>query len=662
MPQTTKSDAPNRRSLFLRKTTFDPTEGGGHGPGLKRTLGALDLTLLGIGAIIGAGLFSSIKDMITGTAVLQGAGPSVVISFGLTALACGFAAMCYAEISAMVPVSGSAYSYSYAAFGEIVAWIIGWDLMIEYAIGNVYVAQSWADYFQTFLAGISHDRLQLPLWLMKDFQSATQMVADASKTLADAAATPAAHAAAQSTLDAWAHVPRLFGWVVSCNLPATTITIGLTILLFVGVKESARANAAMVVLKVALILAFLAIGVFHVDPANWHPFAPNGFHGIWQAAALGFFAYIGFDAVSTAAEETRNPQRDMPRGLIWSLVICTVLYMATAAVLTGVVPYASIVSQDPLAEAFKAMGLQGGATAFALGAVVAMTAVLLVFQLGQTRIFMVMARDGLLPKVFSKVHPKHQTPHVNTWVTGLLVAISCNVMTPGQAIGLCNIGTLFAFVLVSIGVIVLRQREPDRPRPFKVPGYPVTPILSALACLALICGLEVSNWLRLAIWLQMGLVVYASFGFQNSVQRRKLTGGAAAVAAAPLERAVGWLLVVASFALSYFLVTGIDADSGAHQLAAGRDLWLKIVITVFLGVRLLFVEILGLGLTLRLLWVHRVNLFATPAVIAASVWLEPPGSHAPMRWVWHGCAVGGWIVLFLLTSALRRADERLPAA
>ncbi len=510
------------KQMFRRKTAADvmaDAEQGEHS--LKRTLGAFDLTLLGVGAIIGSGLFSSIKDMITGTAVLQGAGPAVIVSYLLTAVACGFAALCYAEIAAMVPVSGSAYSYTYAAFGELMAWIIGWDLMIEYAIGNVYVAQSWADYFQTFLHGISGGAWQLPVWCMKDFQSATQLFQSATATLADATANVDAKSAAQATLDAWAGVPHVtLPWygdaLLSCNLPATGITVALTILLFVGVKESARANALMVGLKVLLILVFLGIGVFHVDPKNWQPFAPNGYHGIWQAAAIGFFSYIGFDAVSTASEETRNPQRDVPRGLIWSLLICTVLYIATAAVLTGIVPVAKMHSQDPLAEAFRVMGFEGGATAFALGAVIAMTAVLLVFQLGQTRIFMVMARDGLLPKVFSKVHPRFRTPHVNTWVTGLLVALSCNLMTPGQAIGLCNIGTLFAFILVSLGVIVLRRREPNRPRPFKVPGYPVTPLLSAAACLGLILGLERSNWLRLAIWLAIGLVVYFAYGIHHS--------------------------------------------------------------------------------------------------------------------------------------------------
>lgn len=527
------------QQMFRRKSAADVvadaerTELGEHK--LARTLGAFDLTMLGIGAIIGAGLFSSIKDMITGNGVMLGAGPAVVISFALTAIACGFAALCYAEIAAMVPVSGSAYSYSYAAFGELVAWIIGWDLMIEYAIGNVYVATAWADYFQTFLHGISGGAWTLPVWLMDDFQSATTAVHQASATLdlasvLDQISPPRfAHwllsdevrAQCQTTLAAWSDVPRVplpyYGEaVLSCNLPATAITIALTVLLFVGVKESARANALMVGLKILLILAFLGIGMTHVDPANWHPFAPNGFKGVWQAAALGFFAYIGFDAVSTAAEETRNPQRDLPRGLIWSLVICTVLYIATAAVLTGVLPIEKITTQDPLAEAFLAMGMTGGATAFAFGAVIAMTAVLLVFQLGQTRIFMVMARDGLLPKVFSRIHPRFKTPHINTWVTGLIVAASCNLMTPGQAIGLCNIGTLFAFILVSLGVIVLRQREPDRPRPFKVPGYPVTPILAALACLGLVIGLERSNWLRLAIWLALGLVVYFAYGVRHS--------------------------------------------------------------------------------------------------------------------------------------------------
>jgi APA family basic amino acid/polyamine antiporter len=518
----------NPRSLFLRK--LHSSEAPAHGPGLKKTLSAFDLTLLGIGAIIGAGLFSSIKEMIVGryhpdgTIAMLGAGPAVPLSFLLTAVACGFAALCYAEISAMVPASGSAYSYSYAAFGELVAWIIGWDLVIEYAIGNVYVAQSWGDYFQTFLLGLN-EGWTLPAWLTKDFQSATALVEGAKRTLAEAAATASDQAAARATLAAWEGAPRIGSWVVGINLPALSITLLLTMLLFVGVKESARANAIMVFLKVGLVLTFIGLGVWtllHRGTNHWRPFMPNGFHGIWQGAALGFFSYIGFDAVSTAGEECKNPQRDLPRGLIGSLLVCTALYILVGIVLTGVVPWQEMKSNDPLAFAMNQMGFQDFATLFAFGAMVAMTAVLLVFQYGQTRIFMVMSRDGLLPPVFSRVHPRFQTPHVSTWVTGIVVALSCSLLTPDQAIGLTNIGTLFAFILVSLGVIVLRKRDPERPRPFRVPGYPVTPILSALACFGLILGLERSNWLRLLIWLALGLLVYFGYSYRSSTLRRDL--------------------------------------------------------------------------------------------------------------------------------------------
>lgn len=520
----------NLRSLFVRKASFEPSDGqGAHGgSGLKRTLGAFDLTLLGIGAIIGAGLFSSIKEMIVGrfsaegVLMMHGAGPAVVLSYALTALACGFAALCYAEISAMVPASGSAYSYSYAAFGEIIAWIIGWDLIIEYAIGNVYVAQSWADYFQTFLLGLNENWV-LPAWLAKDFQSATGLVHAAQATLADAARSAADHDAARATLALWESAPRIGEHVFAVNLPAMGITLLLTYVLFLGIRESARANAVMVALKLVLVVVFIVLGfraILDKGENHWTPFAPNGFKGIWQGAALGFFSYIGFDAVSTAGEECKNPQRDLPRGLIGSLLICTVLYILAAAALTGVVPVSDITTNDPLAKAMEVMGYTNIATVFAFGATIAMTAVLLVFQLGQTRIFMVMARDGLLPKAFARIHERHRTPHVATWVTGGIVALSCSVLTPDQAIGLCNIGTLFAFALVALGVIVLRVREPDRPRPFRVPLYPLTPILAILACLGLIVGLEVSNWLRLLIWLAAGLVVYAIYGYRNSVARR----------------------------------------------------------------------------------------------------------------------------------------------
>ena len=483
------------QDIFRRKSVDQVIPDGEHG-GLKRSLGAFDLTMLGIGAIIGAGLFSSIADMIAGTDKTLGAGPAVMLSYTITAIACGFAALCYAEIAAMVPISGSAYSYSYVAFGEVIAWIIGWDLIVEYAIGNIYVAQKWGSYFQSFLGGLFG--VTLPAWLTNDFQTGAALVAK-DPALA-------------------AQFPTIGGHVISLNIPAGAITLLISFLLFIGVKESARVNTAMVILKLILIGAFIGIGVLHVDRNNWSDFAPNGFTGIWHGAALGFFSYIGFDAVSTAGEETRNPQKDLPRGMIWSLIICTVLYIATAAVLTGMMKPADIKENagDPLAAAFRNIGMPGASTAIAFGAVIAMTAVLLVFQLGQTRIFMVMARDGLLPKVFSRIHPRFRTPHVSTWITGTFVALMCSVLTPEQAIGLTNIGTLFAFILVSIGVIALRVREPNRHRPFRVPGYPVTPILSALACLGLIIGLERSNWLRFLIWLVIGLVVYLFYGRTRS--------------------------------------------------------------------------------------------------------------------------------------------------
>ncbi|HUR27872.1 MAG TPA: amino acid permease, partial [Planctomycetota bacterium] len=469
-------------ALFRRKSpraiAVDEHDGA---PRLARTLGAFDLTLLGIGAIIGAGLFSSIQEMVAGrvnpdgTVAMFGAGPSVMLSYLLTAIACGFAALCYAEIAAMTPVSGSAYSYSYAAFGELVAWIIGWDLIIEYAIGNVYVAQKWGAYFQTFLNdGFG---VRLPVWLTTDVQTAGAMAADAShpgwenwkKLLAPG-----------ETLDVASAFPQLAGHTFSFHLPGFAITLLLTWLLFRGIKESARANAFMVVLKLGLVATFIGCGFWTIlrkGENHWTPFMPNGFTGVWHGAALGFFSYIGFDAVSTAGEETKNPQKDMPRGLLWSLGICTVLYVLTAAALTGVVDYKTLTTDDPLAAAMKRMGFENFSTLFAFGAVVAMTAVLLVFQLGQTRIFMVMSRDGLLPPLFSRIHPRFKTPHFSTWITGLVVALSCSILTPSQAIGLCNIGTLFAFILVSLGVIVLRKREPDLARPFRVPFYPLTPIL-----------------------------------------------------------------------------------------------------------------------------------------------------------------------------------------
>jgi APA family basic amino acid/polyamine antiporter len=461
------------------------------------------LTALGVGAILGAGIFSSVGQMAAGNADSPGAGPALVVSYLVTAVACGFAALCYAEIAAMVPVAGSAYTYAYVGLGEVFAWIIGWDLIIEYAVGNIYVAQSWADYLRSFLRGAIG--VDLPAWLATDLQAAAR--------------TPAIAALA----------PRIGDFVVAFNLPAIAIVALLTFVLVRGVRESARLNNLMVLWKGLLVLIFVGVGAFYVQPANYTPFAPNGLRGIWTGASLAFFSYIGFDAVSTAAEEARDPQRDLPRGMIASLVICTILYVATAAVMTGLLPAAELATGDPLAHALRRAGLEGLATVMAAGAVIAVTAVLLVFQLGQPRILMVMARDGLLPPFFARVHRRFRTPAVGTLCTGAFVAIGTTVLTPDQALELTSIGTLFAFVLVSAGVIALRLREPHRPRPFRCPGYPVTPLLSIACCVWLMAGLPPSNWWRFAIWLAVGLVIYLLYGV-----RRSRLGAPPPAGAAPL--------------------------------------------------------------------------------------------------------------------------------
>jgi APA family basic amino acid/polyamine antiporter len=477
--------------LLFRKSS-EEVLGDADRPGhaLKRTLGAGDLALLGIGAIVGAGIFSSTGQMAAGTPDQPGAGPALVLSYLLTAVACGFAALCYAEIAAMVPVAGSAYTYAYVALGEIFAWIIGWDLIIEYAVGNIYVAQSWADYFRSFLRGsLGFD---FPAWMATDLQTARQV--------------PEIAAAA----------PHIGDFVIAFNLPAAFIVLVITGLLVLGIKESARANAIMVGFKMLLVVLFVAVGAFFVKKANYLPFAPNGFQGIWTGASLAFFSYIGFDAVSTAAEETTNPQRNLPRGIIGSLIVCTILYVATALVMTGLVPSSQLGTGDPLATALRGAGLDRLATIMAFGAVVAVTAVLLVFQLGQARIFMAMARDGLLPPAFARVHPRFRTPAFSTIVTGTCVALAPTFMTQSQALELTSIGTLFAFIVVACGVIALRIREPQRARPFRVPWYPFTPMAAIGFCLWLMAGLPPLNWIRFGVWLLVGLVVYLGYGAKRS--------------------------------------------------------------------------------------------------------------------------------------------------
>ncbi len=479
---------------------------------LKRTLGPVDLIALGIGAIIGSGIFATVGTAVAGDATRLGAGPAVILSFVLTAVACAFCGLCYAEFASLVPISGSAYTYSYATLGELVAWIIGWDLIIEYAVGNVAVAIAWAAYFHQLCVGIGWN---IPAWLSVDYRSAIQ----AFEAVTDAGGKIDPNIAL--AYDAWLHHPVVAGIPLIFNFLAVVIVMAVTWLLVIGVKESARANIVMVAIKLVILCFFVYSGWKYVKPEHWTPFMPNGFGGVWVGASLIFFAYIGFDAISTAAEECKNPGRDMPLGIIGSLIICTIIYIVVAGVLTGMVPWQQLGVADPLSAAFAFVGADMSAGIIALGAVVAMTAVLLVFQYGQPRIFFSMSRDGLLPPIFAKVHPKYRTPHVTTIWTGVVVAVISAVANIDEIVQLTNIGTLFAFVLVCLGIIILRKKDPDRPRKFKTPFVPVVPILGMASCLLLMAGLPGITWLRFGIWLVVGMVIYFFYGYEHSKLRAK---------------------------------------------------------------------------------------------------------------------------------------------
>jgi APA family basic amino acid/polyamine antiporter len=488
---------------------------------LKRSLGAFQLTLLGVGAIIGAGIFSTVGTAAAGGAEHPGAGPAIVISFILTAITCGFAALCYAEFASMVPVSGSAYTYAYATLGELVGWIIGWDLIIEYAVGNVAVAISWSGYFQELLRNVG---INFPDWLCTDYRSAAQGALQVAEAQAKggSAAVQALGGAILQAAHALASAPHLLGIPIVFNLPAFLIVMLITVVLVVGIRESAWFNSAMVLLKLAIIAFFIIMGFFYVKTANWHPFMPNGYHGVFTAAAIIFFAYIGFDAVSTAAEETKNPKRDMPIAILSSLVACTFIYILVALVLTGMLPWRQLDTAEPLATAFSALGLKWPTIIISLGAVFATTSVLLVFQMGQPRIFFSMARDGLLPQWAAKVHPKYRTPHVTTWLTGIVVAVFASIANINEVVELTNIGTLFAFVLVCVGITILRYKDPGRERPFRVPlGAWLIPMLGAAFCVFLMFYLPPTSWWRFIGWLILGMSIYFSYGYTHSVVGRE---------------------------------------------------------------------------------------------------------------------------------------------
>ena len=484
--------------LFRRKPIADlVAEADGS---LKRVLGAGDLIMLAIGAVIGAGIFSSIgtaaagEVLPNGQIVRYGAGPALVFSFILLGGVCALAGLCYAELAAMIPQAGSAYSYSYATLGEFVAWIIGWDLILEYAVGNIAVAIAWSGYFVSLVSGFG---ITFPDWLTHGYRTALL------------SSNPAVHALLDTA-------PRIAGIPILLNIPAALIVLAITVLLYVGVKESTRANNVMVAVKLVVLTLFVVLGAMYVNTDNYTPFAPNGWRGIHQGAAIVFFAYIGFDAISTAAEETRNPQRNMPIGILAGLAICTLIYVIVGLVATGLVPYTELRAADPLAKALDVAGLQTASWIVAFGAVVSLTSVLLVFQYGQPRIFMSMVRDGLLPPWASRIHPKFRTPHVTTVVTGVCVALGALVMDENEIYDLTNIGTLCAFAIVCVGVLVLRVKDPLRPRPFRVPFvWPVT-LIGAAACVYTMFGLPIHAWERFGIWLVVGLLVYFVYAFRHS--------------------------------------------------------------------------------------------------------------------------------------------------
>ncbi len=473
---------------------------------LKKTLGPWSLTALGIGAVIGSGIFTVVGTAIAGqklefssvvnaplleylihrspTFGRPGAGPAIALSFALVAVVCAFTALCYAELASMIPIAGSAYTYTYATMGELIAWIIGWDLILEYAVSNMAVGVglsahvvSLFDFFGVHLS----DRWSNPAFL------------------------PAGGGPFES------------GWHFGFNIPAFLVVMILTVVLVRGIRESAETNNAMVILKIGAILVFVIFAARHVNPTNWHPFSPNGWSGVLTGGSIIFFTYIGFDSVSTAAEEAKNPKRDIPFGIIATLIICTVLYTAVAVILTGIRHWASM--QDdaaPVVNALKQLNLHWVQLAVLFGAIMGMISSLLVFQLGQARVWFAMSRDGLLPRFFGHVHPRFRTPDVATWVAGVVVGIPSGLLDIGTLADLSNIGTLFAFALVSAGVLILRYREPDRPRGFRTPGGVTIPILSMLTCLLLMAGLPIMNWLRFFAWLAIGLVIYSFYSRKHS--------------------------------------------------------------------------------------------------------------------------------------------------
>ena len=476
----------------------------GKNSGLKKTLNVFDLIVIGIGAVVGTGIFTIIGTAIKGSMEHSGAGPAIVISMVMAAIACVFSALCYSEIAAMIPVAGSAYTYTYATMGEFMAWMVGWVLMLEYAIGNITVASAWSGYFIQFLKGFKQylpDIItQFPLWLRYDYKTMETLCNHYHWDLHD-------------------KIPYLFGQVpIAINLPAAFIVFVLTVLLVRGVKESTKVASIMVGVNMFMIISFIIFGAFYVKPENWVPFFPAQPEGIFMGAFLIFFAYIGFDAISTTAEETKNPQKDLPIAILGTLVICTILYVSVALVLTGMVPIKYIDIQAPIAHAMSYVGKDWFAGLISVGALCALTSVLLIYQLGTTRILYAISRDRFLPKSWRLIHKKYKTPHVMTWISGLVVILCGLFMDLNISAALCNFGTFTSFIIICVALLILRKTEPDRNRPFKVPFCPWFPLIGIVICAGFI-------WLSLstlktssryfALWLIVGILIYAFYGYKQ---------------------------------------------------------------------------------------------------------------------------------------------------
>jgi len=561
---------------ILKEAQEGLTDGHGHHEGLRRVLKVRDLTFLGIAAVIGTGVFTAI-----GSASYRG-GPAVILLFILTAIACGFAAYCYAEFASTVPVSGSAYTYSYVAFGEIFAWIIGWDLLMEYAIGNIAVAISWSQYFVRVLAGFG---AYVPAWMATDYSTAHKGYNSALEELSKGQSLSQIDQNLHNAYQAWTSAPDLGGGIkLIMNIPALLIVLIITYIVYIGIKESKKANNLMVMIKLAVILFVIIAGAFYVNPGNWSNFMPNGFSGVMSGVSAVFFAYIGFDAISTTAEECQNPQKDLPRAMFNTLIICTSLYVVLTLVLTGMTNYSKLDVADPLAFVFQNQGTRltnWFAGIISVSAIFVIASVLLVYQLGQPRIWMSMSRDGLLPKIFSRIHPKYKTPSFSTLLTGVIVGVPALFLNLDVVIALTSIGTLFAFVLVCGGVLVL-QSQPNRPESkFKVPyvnskfiipvlliisivliaryvpehfrgllkaeglpmlifwivalivavlsflkSYSLIPVLGLLSCFYLMAQESHTNWYRFLIWLVIGLCIYFTYGYKNSRLSAETLAGA----------------------------------------------------------------------------------------------------------------------------------------